>query len=574
LRFTRRNLLQAASAAAIVAAVPVLPGCTKKAGTPPTGPFRHGVASGDPLPDAVILWTRVTQEPAEGGEEIPTGPVAVTWEMAKDFTFATLAATGTAIAEAEHDFTVKVDAKGLEAGTTYYYRFRGVGETSAIGRTKTAPRTATQLRFAVVSCSNYAMGYFHVYASLSERADLDAVIHVGDYIYEYKDGEYGNERRSLPINETVTLADYRARYAQYRTDFDLRELHRQHPFITTWDDHEVADNASKDGAGNHDASEGLYDDRKRAAFRAYAEWMPIRGDLADGKIWRTLRYGNLADLIILDTRHWGKRNQSGDEDPARFDDDRQILGLDQEAWFFDQLKTSQAQWKIVCQQVLMSPLPQYLNTDQWDGYPKARDRIYETIEKNAIKDVVVLTGDIHASFANDLARTPTDPATYDPESGKGSLCVELVTPAVTSEPPSKPENPVALLAENPWMKHVNLEQHGFVLLDLDATRAQGSFFYVKDVESRKSQDALFSKGVLTLTGKSNFHDAAAPEGDRPGTPPLAPETAAPEGTDATEDNPTRTAAVRTRLRTRTLPPKTAATHRHEPFGALRPKRLR
>jgi alkaline phosphatase D len=513
------------------------------------------VASGDPLPDAVILWTRVTQEASEEDDAPPVGPVQVTWELAKDATFATLVASGTATADPEHDFTVKVDATGLEAATTYFYRFRGVGQTSAIGRTKTAPRTATALRFAVVSCSNYAMGYFHVYAALAERADLDAILHVGDYIYEYKDGEYGDERKSVPLNETVSLADYRERYAQYRTDPDLRELHRQHPFITTWDDHEVADNASKEGAGNHDASEGLYADRKRAAFRAYAEWMPIRGDLADGKIWRTLRYGTLADLIILDTRHWGKQNQSGDTDPARFDDARQILGADQEAWFFEELRTSKAQWKIVCQQVLMSPLPQYLNTDQWDGYPKARERVYDAIEKNGVKDVIVLTGDIHASFANDLARNPTDPAAYDPATGRGALAVELVTPAVTSEPPSKPKDADELLADNKWMKHVDLDRHGYVLLDLDATRAQGSFFYVKDVESRNSQDAVFAKAVVTLTGTSHFQDAAAPAGDRPASPPLAPQPQEPAPATATA--------------TRTLPAKRSTARRHEPFGRLR-----
>ncbi|MDB4938707.1 MAG: phoD, partial [Labilithrix sp.] len=271
----------------------------------------------------------------------------------------------------------------------------------------------------------------------------------------------------------------------------------------------------------------------------------------------------LADLIILDTRHWGKQNQSGDEDPARFDDARQILGVDQEAWFFDQLRTSTAQWKVVCQQVLFSPLPQYLNTDQWDGYPKARERIYDAIEKNAIKDVVVLTGDIHASFANDLARNPTDPAAYDPETGRGGLAVELVTPSVSSEPPSKPENPVVLMAENKWMKHVDLEQHGFVLLDLDTTRAQGSFFYVEDVESRNSQPATFGKAVVTLTGVSNFHDAAEPAPDRPETPPLAPQPPATTG-------PAAPSAV---LRTRTLPATRKRYARpHEPFGKLRARR--
>jgi alkaline phosphatase D len=548
MRFSRRRLLEGAAGIAALAGLSQLPAC-KPEGTPAaTGPFRHGVASGDPTPEAVILWTRVTQE---GGA---TGPVDVTWEIARDVAFSAIVARGTVTTDAERDFTVKIDATGLEPGVHYFYRFRGLGVVSPIGRTKTAPRVASQLRFALVSCSNYAMGYFHVYASIAKRADIDAVVHLGDYIYEYGDGDYGDERPSLPTNELRTLADYRARYGQYRQDVDLQELHRQHPFITTWDDHEVADNAFKDGAGEHSADEGPYIDRKRAAFRAYAEWMPIRGDLADGKIWRALRYGDLADLIVLDTRHWGKEQQTGDDDPARNAEGRQILGIDQEAWLFEELRSSKAQWKVVCQQVLMSPLPQYLNTDQWDGYPKARDRFYDAIEKNAVKNVVVLTGDIHASFANDLAKRPLEPGGYDPSNGRGSLAVELVTPAVTSETPSKPKDGSALLAENPWMKHVDLDRHGYVLLDLDAARAQGSFFYVKDVESRNGQDAIFDKALMTSSGESFLRDAAAPAGDRPGTTPLAP-LALGAPASAAE-------------RRRTLPAR-VATRRHEPFGKLR-----
>lgn len=556
MRFGRRSLLKAATGAAALLALPQLPACIvdKEHAPAATGPFRHGVASGDPMPEAVILWTRVTREGAAAG------PIEVTWEIAKDVTFATVVGGGQVTTDADRDFTVKIDATGLEPGTTYFYRFRGLDDVSPIGRTKTAPRTASQLRFALVSCSNLAQGYFHVYAAIAKRADIDAVVHLGDYIYEYGDGEYGDERPSVPTTEIRTLADYRARYSQYRQDPDLRELHRQHPFITTWDDHEVADNASKDGAGEHsEAEEGPYADRKRAAFRAYAEWMPIRSDLADGKIWRTLRYGDLADLIVLDTRHWGKAKQSGDTDPARDADDRQILGADQEAWFFEQLKGSTAKWKVVCQQVLVSPLPQYLNTDQWDGYPKARERVYDAIEANAIENVVMLTGDIHASFANDLPRRPLDPAGYDPATGRGSLAVELVAPAVTSETPSQPKDAGELVAANKWMKHVDLDRHGWVLLDLDAGRAQGSFFYVDDVESRDGQDAIFAKAFVTNSGESFLRDAAAPAGDRPGTAPLAP---LPAGVPATTPAASRRAlAVR-------------KTGRHQPFGKRRPRAAR
>ncbi|CAN5735787.1 hypothetical protein BH11MYX4_BH11MYX4_24620 [soil metagenome] len=544
MRLRRRDLLKAATAAFALCTLPIA--CSKEHAPPATGVFRHGVASGDPLPDAVILWTRVTSD----GDR--PAPAQITWEMAKDPSFAVLTASGIASAEAEREFTVKVDATGLEAGTTYYYRFRGLGEESVIGRTRTAPRTAARLRFAVVSCASLPHGYFHVYQAIAERRDIDAVLHVGDYLYEYKDGEYGSERPSLPANEIVTLADYRARYAQYRGDQNLREIHRQHPFVTTWDDHEVADNASKDGAGNHDeATEGSYADRKRAAIRAYGEWMPIRGDLADGKIWRTLRYGDLADLIVLDTRHWGKEKQSSDTDPARDADARQLLGVDQEAWLFDQLRTSKATWKVVCQQVLVSPLPQYLNTDQWDGYPKARDRFYDAIEKNAVTNVVVLTGDIHASFANDLARRPTEPGGYDGETGRGSLAVELVTPAVTSETPSKPKDAGELMDQNAWMKHVDLDRHGYVLLDLDEERAQGAFFYVKDVESRNGQEAVFAKAVATRSGTNHLRDDGQAAPERADAPALAPQ-------------PTLAAPAALRAL-----PASKPSQNHDPFGPRR-----
>ena len=545
MRLRRRDLFRGAAGAALWA-LPLVSsvGCSivREPDALATGPFRHGVASGDPLPDAVILWTRATQN----GEA--AAPVEVTWEIAKDATFSAIVGTGAVTTDAARDFTVKVDATGLEAGTTYYYRFRGLGVTSAIGRTRTAPRTASQLRFAVASCSNYAEGYFHAYRAIAKRADIDAVIHLGDYIYEYADGEYGDERKSVPLNETKSLADYRARYSQYRLDPDLREAHRQHPFITTWDDHEVADNSYKGGSGTTVAE--AHEERRRAAFQAYAEWMPIRGELADGKIWRALRYGDLADLLILDTRHWAKEKQTNSTEMTRFAADRQILGADQEAWFFDELRASKAQWKLVCQQVLMSPLPQYLNTDQWDGYPAARDRFYDAIEKGGVKDVVVLTGDIHASFANDLARRPTEPGGYDPATGKGSLAVEIVTPAITSETPSKP-SAVQVLLENKWVKHVNMERHGFVLLDLDRDRAHAAFHYVKDVESREGQDAEFSKGVATRTGENFLRDAGGlPE--RPQPPVLAPESI------ALDVGPQRT-----------LPAKRPGRRHKDKFGALR-----
>ena len=421
MRLRRRDFLKAAAFAVAAGAAPASTGCARVEDPSieeGTGAFRPGVASGDPLDDGVVLWTRVTGR----------GALEVRWEIAGDPAFTEGVAGGTVTTDESRDHTVKIDARGLAPGRTYFYRFHALGETSPVGRTKTAPRDAANLRFAVVSCSSLPHGYFHVYASIAKRPDLDAVVHLGDYIYEYADGEDGDERPSLPEHELRTLDDYRRRYAQYRRDPDLQEAHRQHPWVTTWDDHEVADNAWKEGASAHSPQEGPYAERRRAALRAYEEWMPIRA-LPEGRIWRALRYGPLADLLMLDTRHWARELQTGDRDPKTTDPARQLLGADQEAWLFEELRTSNARWKLVCQQVLLSPLPQYSSTDQWDGYPAARDRLYDVLERHAVKDVVILSGDIHASFANDLPRRPLEAGAYDPATGKGSLAVEIVAPA-------------------------------------------------------------------------------------------------------------------------------------------------
>lgn len=507
-------MLRGALGAGALLAFPALPACSGENESDERKVFLHGVASGDPLADAVILWTRVTA----------SGPVEVSWEVAADPGFAAPVGGGSLTTDAERDHTVKIDAKGLEAGKTYYYRFRALGETSPIGRTRTAPVTAARLRFAVVSCSNFAHGYFHVYRALSERADLDAVLHLGDYIYEYESDRYGEVRPCEPKHEIVTLADYRLRHAQYKRDPDSQAAHRQHPFICTWDDHESANDAWRGGAENHEAEDGDWQARKAAAARAYEEWMPVRS-IEGGRLWRALRYGDLADLLVLDTRIWGRDEQAkGEKDPSLADDARQLLGADQEAWLFEELRTSKARWKLVCQQVMMAQLPQFLNTDQWDGYPKARERLYDVLEKTPVNDVVVLTGDIHSSWASDLARTPKDPATYDPATGRGSLAVEMVTPAVSSPgfPPQLAGVAEGIAKDNPWMKFVDLVRRGFVLVDLDASRAQGAYFHVQDVVTPDPMPATFSAAVATYAGENRLRREDAAAEARADAPPLAP----------------------------------------------------
>lgn len=333
-----------------------------------SGTFEHGVASGDPLNDSVILWTRVTPE--------RDGDVTVNWVVATDSSFTNIVTNGNYVTTAERDYTVKVDAIGLSSNTTYYYRFFVGNEQSTVGVTKTLPTgDVSAVKLAVVSCSNYPAGFFNVYDMIAQNSDLDAVLHLGDYIYEYGRGEYASDnaqaigREVLPSNELLSLSDYRTRYAQYRTDERLQKIHAQVPFITIWDDHEVANDAWKDGAENHNDGEGDYDSRKDYATQAYFEWIPIRpwslGDHVD--IYRSFSFGNLLDLHMLDTRLLARDIQldysdymnadgSFDEtalEAALTDETRTMMGETQFAWLTQQLTASSATWQVIGQQVLM-----------------------------------------------------------------------------------------------------------------------------------------------------------------------------------------------------------------------------
>lgn len=512
-------------ATGLVAALPTTVGCSEPGvDVPPVKRpgFGHGVASGDPLPDAVILWTRFSAEE----------PAQVEWEVAKDIAFANITKRGAATANGDRDYTVKVDVTGLEPGTTYYYRFRAAGFTSPMGRTRTAPLDAKQLRFAVVSCASLPHGFFHVYRAIAERGDIDAVLHLGDYIYEYADGDYGDLRSSEPKDAVESLDDYRTRYAQYRRDADLQEAHRQHPFVATWDDHEFIDNAYKDGETGDNKDIGEWPARRSAAQRAYFEWMPVR-EQPDGRIWRNLRYGSLAELIFLDTRVWGRDKQVADVmDPALANPARQILGADQEAWLGEKLRGSTSKWKLVCQQVFLALSP-LSALDAWNGYPGARDRFYDILEKSAVKDVIVLSGDVHSSWANELARNPNDPALYDRATGRGSLAVELVTPAITSPTTTTDDPPDVLVAKYGWIKFVNTEKRGYILLDVDEKRAHGAFLHIDSVTTSERGPMRFTAGVATYTGESRLRfEAFAPEPPA-NVPPLAPAPPAPPPGTAT-----------------------------------------
>jgi alkaline phosphatase D len=482
--------------------------------------FLHGVASGDPLADRVILWTRVT--PRSGVR----GQVAVRWELSTTPDFASLVASGDLVTTIARDYTVKVDAAGLPSATTLYYRFAVGALRSPVGRTRTAPTgTVDRLRLAVVSCASLAHGYFHLYRELAERLDLDAVVHLGDYIYEYASGFYGGVRPYDPPTEIFTLTDYRRRHGQYKRDADLRALHQQHPVIAVWDDHEFANNAWMNGSQTTPAAGDRWRDRRAAAIRAYFEWMPVR-EQPDGRIWRRFAFGDLVDLVMLDTRIWARPQQLPGDSPELRDPRRTLLGDEQERWLFEAVTTSPARWKLLGQQVRLAPLRPKFNSDTWEGHPAARDRLVDTLGRMRAQNVAVLTGDIHTSWAMDLPRDPFDPRAYDPRTGEGSLAVELITPGVTSpgHPPEVEAEIPGLIRQNPHMRYGNASQRGYILLDVTPARLQAEWFHLAhgSVEQRERRRATFSTGWLTLSGRSHLTLAGNPSLPREGSPPAAP----------------------------------------------------
>ena len=480
----------------------VLLPCALRAQSSDPSLFQHGVASGDPLTDRVILWTRISTPPTRSA----VGPGRVDWQLASDEGITRIVSRGSAEARPERDFTVKVDAGGLEPGRTYFYAFTAGGQRSPIGRTRTLPGAAVQrVRLASVSCANYPAGSFNPYRCLANRDDLDAVVHLGDYIYEFQNGVYGDGSALLripePRRETVSLSDYRVRYATYRSDPDLQAVHARHPFIVVWDDHELTNDAWRGGAGNHneDQGEGDWRTRQAAAYQAYLEWMPIR-EVAGGGIhlYRTFRFGRLADLIMLDTRGLRDQQVARDDVAALNNPSRTLLGAPQEQWLFDQLRTSQragTAWRMLGQQIMFSRMsmperPALLN-DTWDGYQAARDRVLSFLDAEKMRDVAVLAGDIHSSWAFDVPRDPWHG--YTPSTGAGSLAVELITPAVSSPPlfadPAIRQMAPVLKSTLPHLKFLEGDNRGYVLIDMDAKRLQAEWYHVPDVQQRSDREA-------------------------------------------------------------------------------------
>jgi len=505
-------------------------------------PFYHGVASGDPLSDAVIIWTRVTPTQDE--------TIEVDWEMATDTAFANIIANGTFMTDESRDYTVKMDVAGLNSATTYYYRFSALGGTSLIGRTRTAPTgNSDHLKFAVVSCNNYQSGYFSAFGRLAERNDIDAVLHLGDFIYEYQTGGYGYTpevgRGHQPDHEILELSDYRIRYSYYRCDADLRRAMQQHPFILIWDDHEVANDAWVGGANNHTPNEGDYGARKSAAVQAFFEWVPIR-DNATQTVYRNFSYGNMADVIMLDTRHEARTIQADSFDqPDLHDPDRYLLGPTQMQWFKDGLSSSTAQWKVVGNQVVFAELllegagdplgleARNLFLDTWFGYPTKRDEIVNHIATNDIDNILFMTGDVHISLGFDISTNPADTLLYNPETGAGSIAVECATCSISSDNYDENFGGEAIANAirdifddaNRHNKHIEVTKHGYLMLDLTADKAQMDFYYLDDGMNVPNSAESFSVGLYTNKDENYLNPT-----DTPAPPKAIQEIPAPDPT--------------------------------------------
>ena len=463
--------------------------------------FRHGVASGDPQANAVMLWTRVT--PA--GNVRVARPVEVRWRIGTDAALSRTLQSGSVTTSGDRDFTVKVDARGLEPGRTYYYAFEAGGQRSPVGRTKTLPDAAgrvERLNFASVSCANYPAGFFNVYRMLAERQELDAIVHLGDYIYEFRNGEYGEggplNRLPQPLKESVTLEEYRQRYATYRTDPDLQEAHRQHAFIAVWDDHELANDAWSNGAANHNPNQGEGDwaTRKAAAWKAYLEWMPIREQQDAGiKLYRRFRFGTLADLVMLDTRSLRDQQVPADDLRALADPNRRLMGAAQENWFFETLRASQRDgvtWRLIGQQIMFSRLMPagrpVQSADAWEGYQAERERVLTFLERERARNIVILTGDLHSTWALDVPRNPW--GGYRPQTGEGSLAVELVTPAISSpglfQAETASQITAALRVAVPSLKFLEGLSQGYTHIEVTPQRVRATWHHAQTVYERSA----------------------------------------------------------------------------------------
>ncbi|TOM60297.1 alkaline phosphatase D family protein [Vibrio parahaemolyticus] len=548
---SRRDFMKVVSSTAVATG---LIGCGSDDNESVAVSFEHGVASGDPTQTQVIIWTRVTTAASY---------VDVSWQVASDMEFSNVVQSGVFTTDTGRDFTVKVDVQNLNANSQYYYRFI-VGEMmSEVGQTQTLPEDGVEkASMAVVSCANYPAGYFHVYREIlnqHEQSPFDVVLHLGDYIYEYGAGGYASEdaaalgREPSKGAECITLDDYRKRYAQYRQDADLQALHAKLPMIAVWDDHELANDTWKNGAENHQDDEGSFIDRRAAAAAAWTEWLPVRENtFSNMLIYRQFSFGNLVNLMMLDTRLVGRdkpldyfslnaptMEAIGGLVAQSRSADRELLGTEQLAWLMNEFNTHDAKWNVLGQQVLMSrmklpssvmtamfqlftsteekkteallavntaitgyladpsadPISLPYNLDAWDGYYVEREKVYQ-LAKASSGNFVCLAGDTHNAWASELKDVSNNP-----------IGVEFATSSVSS--PGLEEylalDPVAIAQMEYTLPHLvselqwaDIKQRGFMRVTFTADAAQSTWYLVSTIKDKKYQ--VTTKSASTTNG--------------------------------------------------------------------------
>ncbi len=480
-------------------------------------PFTLGVASGDPLPGSVVLWTRLAPVPYQPDGGLPAERVTVDWELAYDEGFTRIARRGTATAHPEFHHTVHVEIDQLDADRVYHYRFRTGTWISETGRTRTAPPATGEtgsLTFAAVSCQAYADGYYTPYRHLAED-DVDLVFHLGDYLYEYPVNSAGGYRnytdRTLPAlfnRETTTLEDYRLRYALFKTDPDLRAAHAAHPFVVTWDDHETENNYADDTPENSVPPEEFLL-RRAAAYRAYWENQPLRGPQrptgSDMRLYRRLHWGRLAQFDVLDTRQYRSNQAYGDGSqipgPEIDDPERTLTGTTQERWLLDGWRDSTARWNVVPQQVTFSQRkfdltsPSRVSMDAWDGYRASRRRVLDGAKAAGIENLMVLTGDVHVGYGFDIKDDFDDPAS-------ATLGTEIVATSIASgrDGIEKPANWDTYMRANPHLKFYD-GRRGYVTVALGERQARADF---------KTVPYVTRPGAPVTTAASFVTEAGAP----------------------------------------------------------------
>ncbi|EGQ7793428.1 alkaline phosphatase D family protein [Vibrio parahaemolyticus] len=548
---SRRDFMKVVSSTAVATG---LIGCGSDDNESVAVSFAHGVASGDSTQAQVIIWTRVTTAASY---------VDVSWQVASDMEFSNVVQSGVFTTDTGRDFTVKVDVQNLNANSQYYYRFM-VGEMmSEVGQTQTLPEDGVEkASMAVVSCANYPAGYFHVYREIlnqHEQSPFDVVLHLGDYIYEYGAGGYASEdaaalgREPSKGTECITLDDYRKRYAQYRQDADLQALHAKLPMIAVWDDHELANDTWKNGAENHQDDEGSFIDRRAAAAAAWTEWLPVRENtFSNMLIYRQFSFGNLVNLMMLDTRLVGRdkpldyfslsaptMEAIGGLVAQSRSADRELLGTEQLAWLMNEFNTHDAKWNVLGQQVLMSrmelpssvmtamfqlftsteekkteallavntaitgyladpsadPISLPYNLDAWDGYYVEREKVYQ-LAKASSGNFVCLAGDTHNAWASELKDVSNNP-----------IGVEFATSSVSS--PGLEEylalDPVAIAQMEYTLPHLvselkwaDIKQRGFMRVTFTADAAQSTWYLVSTIKDKKYQ--VTTKSASTTNG--------------------------------------------------------------------------